>query len=105
MFTTTGRFKNACVNGVCTTGSLLGKVALGSAKLLGKGALKLGSLAATPFVYVGEAAINSMRPKPPPGFKAPRVVSKSPPMYGGNKKKRRYTHKNKYRNSRTKRRN
>jgi hypothetical protein len=105
MFTTRGRFKNACVNGVCTTGSLLGKFTLGSAKLLGKGALKLGSLAATPFVYVGEAAINSMRPKPPPGFKAPRVVSRSPPMYGGNKKKRRYTHKNKYRNSRTKRRN
>ena len=85
MFTTTGRVKKACVSGACMTGSLLGKATLGVGRFTGNTLYSLASLTARPFVYVGEAAINSMRPKPqlPPGFKPPRVVAKSPPLYNG----------------------
>ena len=102
MFTTTGRVKKACVSGACMTGSLLGKATLGIGRFAGNTLYGLASLTAKPFVYVGEAAINSMRPKPqlPPGFKPPRVVAKSPPMYNGgrsgHRKKRRSTRKIKW---------
>jgi hypothetical protein len=99
MFTTTGRVKKACVSGACMTGSLLGKATLGVGRFAGNTLYSLASLTAKPFVYVGKAAINSIRPKPqlPPGFKPPRVVAKSPPLYnGGSKKKRRYTRKYKH---------
>jgi hypothetical protein len=84
------------------TGSLLGKATLGIGRFAGNTLYGLASLTAKPFVYVGEAAINSMRPKPqlPPGFKPPRVVAKSPPMYNGgrsgHRKKRRSTRKIKW---------
>jgi hypothetical protein len=102
MFTTTGRVKKACVSGACMTGSLLGKATLGIGRFAGNTLYGLASLTAKPFVYVGEKAINSMRPKPqlPPGFKPPRVVAKSPPMYNGgrsgHRKKRRSTRKIKW---------